>query len=154
MSLGQVLVLADEDDGRNPELFCLMLLQPIANDLGLADVGAGRVGLRVAANENIDSGLVEFLASEKLVQFGPGGAATALPVQFEISAVRRLFASPSGRKSLIVADVMGSKRPGIPVRSTCRNLPPRPAAAFSIIELSGARPSENQLRVRLFRIQL
>src|SRR5258708_37539788 len=34
------------------------------------------------------------------------GAATALPVQFEISAVRRLFASPRGRKSLIVADVM------------------------------------------------
>src|SRR5258708_22172819 len=27
------------------------------------------------------------------------GAATALPVQFEISAVRRLFASPRGRRS-------------------------------------------------------
>ena len=34
------------------------------------------------------------------------GAATALPVQLEISAVRKLFASPRGRKSLIVADVM------------------------------------------------
>jgi len=30
----------------------------------------------------------------------------ALPVQLEISAVRRLFASPRGRKSLMVADVI------------------------------------------------
>ena len=58
-----------------------MLLQPIANDLRLADISAGRVGLRVAANENIDSGLIEFLASEKLVQFGPGrGDSLAGPV--------------------------------------------------------------------------
>ena len=33
----------------------------------LADVSAGRVGKRVAANEEIDAGLVEFLASQKLV---------------------------------------------------------------------------------------
>ena len=67
MSLGQVLVLADEDDGRNPKLLGLVLLQSIANDLRLADVSAGRVGMRVAANEDIDSGLVEFLTSQKLV---------------------------------------------------------------------------------------
>src|SRR3989339_1044744 len=71
----------------------------------LADVGARGVGKRVAANEDIDSGLVEFLASKKLVQFGAGrGDSLAGPV--EISAVRRLFAFPRGRKSLIVADVI------------------------------------------------
>jgi len=63
MSLGQVLVLADKDDGRNPKLLCLVLLQPLANDLSFAYVGAWCVGNRVAANEDIDSGLVEFLAS-------------------------------------------------------------------------------------------
>ena len=41
MGLGQVLVLADEDDGRYPELLCFMLLEPLANDLRLADVSAG-----------------------------------------------------------------------------------------------------------------
>ena len=71
----------------------------------LADVSARGVGKRVAANEDIDSGLVEFLASKKLVQFGAGrGDSLAGPV--EISAVRRLFAFPRGRKSLIVADVI------------------------------------------------
>jgi hypothetical protein len=30
----------------------------------------------------------------------------ALPVQFDISAVLRLFASPRGRKSFMVADVI------------------------------------------------
>ena len=63
MSLGQVLVLADKDDGRNPKLFRLVLLHPLANDFRFADVGAGCVGNRVAANEDIDSGLLEFLAS-------------------------------------------------------------------------------------------
>ena len=63
MSLGQVLVLADEDDGRNPKLLRLVLLQSLANDLRLADVSAGCVGERVASDEDINSGLVEFLAS-------------------------------------------------------------------------------------------
>src|SRR5438552_17085951 len=40
------------------------------------------------------------------------GAAIALPVQLEISAVRKLFPSPRGRKSLIVADVIGTLRYG------------------------------------------
>jgi hypothetical protein len=82
-----------------------MLFQPIANDLRLADVCARRVGLRVAANEDIDSSLIEFLRARSSSN-SVRGASTALPVQFEISAVRRLFASPSGRKSLIVADVI------------------------------------------------
>src|ERR1035437_8815428 len=93
MSLGQVLVLADEDDGRNPKLLRLVLLQSLANDLRLADVSARCVGKGVAANENVDPRLVEL----------------------EISAVRRLFASPRGRKSLIVADVMCSIRQDVPV---------------------------------------
>jgi hypothetical protein len=50
MSLGQILVLTDEDDGRNPKLLCLVLLQSLANDLRFADVCAARVGNRVAAN--------------------------------------------------------------------------------------------------------
>jgi hypothetical protein len=36
-------------------------------DLRLADVGAGSVGKRIAANEDVDSSLVEFFASQKLV---------------------------------------------------------------------------------------
>ena len=60
----------------------LVLLESIANDLRLADVSARGVGKRVAANEDIDSGLVEFLASEKLVQFGAGrGDSLAGPVR-------------------------------------------------------------------------
>ena len=62
MGLGQVLVLADEDDGRYPELLCFMLFESLANDLRFADVSAGCVGLRVVANEYVDSGFVEFLA--------------------------------------------------------------------------------------------
>ncbi len=58
------------NDGRYPELLCFMLLESLANDLRLADVSAGGVGLRVVANKYIDSGLVEFLASQKLIKFG------------------------------------------------------------------------------------
>jgi len=72
MGLGQVLVLADEDDRRYPEFFCFMLLEPLTNDLCLANVCAGRVGLRVVANEYIYSGLFEFLASQKLIKLGAG----------------------------------------------------------------------------------
>jgi hypothetical protein len=64
MGLGQVLVLADKDDGGYPELFCFMLLQSLANDLRFANVGAGGVGLRVVANKDINSSLVEFFASQ------------------------------------------------------------------------------------------
>ena len=82
MGLGQVLVLADEDDGRNPELLRLVLLESIANDFRLADVSARGVGQRVAANEDVDSGLVEFLASKEFVQFGAGrGDSLAGPVR-------------------------------------------------------------------------
>ena len=63
MSLGQILVLADENNGRNPKLLRPVLFQSIPNDFRLADVSAGLIGERVAANEDIDSGLVEFLAS-------------------------------------------------------------------------------------------
>ncbi|MGA3042190.1 MAG: hypothetical protein ABSF54_15515 [Bryobacteraceae bacterium] len=38
MSLGEVFVLADEDDSRDPELLGLVLLKAFANNLGLADV--------------------------------------------------------------------------------------------------------------------
>jgi hypothetical protein len=67
MSLGQVFVLADEDDGRNPRLLRLVLPQPLANDLRLADVGTGRVSKWVAADKDIDAGLPEFLASQEIV---------------------------------------------------------------------------------------
>ena len=107
MSLGQVLVLADEDDGRNPKLLRLVLLQSLANDLRLADVSARCVGKGVAANENVTPALSSS-SRARSSSSSVRGAATALPVQLEISAVRRLFASPRGRKSLIVADVMCS----------------------------------------------
>jgi hypothetical protein len=72
MGLGQVLVLADEDDGRNPEFLRLVLLKSITNDLRFADVSARGVCKRIVANEDIDACLVEFLASKKFVQFGAG----------------------------------------------------------------------------------
>jgi hypothetical protein len=114
MSLGQVLVLADEDDGRNPKLLRLVLLQSLANDLRLADVSARCVGKGVAANENVTPALSSS-SRARSSSSSVRGAATALPVQLEISAVRRLFASPRGRKSLIVADVMCSIRQDVPV---------------------------------------
>jgi hypothetical protein len=87
MSLGQVLVLANEDDGRNPELLCLVLLESLANDLRLTDVGAGCVGKGVTAKEYIDSCLVEFFASQELINFGPGsGDSLSGPVRDLTSA--------------------------------------------------------------------
>ena len=136
MSLGQVLVLADEDDGRNPKLLRLVLLQSLANDLRLADVSARCVGKGVAANENVTPALSSS-SRARSSSSSVRGAATALPVQLEISAVRRLFASPRGRKSLIVADVMCSIRQDVPVaprapaQSTCCSHPT--AAAVSSI---------------------
>ena len=67
-----VTVPGHKDDGRNPELLCLVLFESITLALRLADISARGVGKSVAANEDIDSGLVEFLASKKLVQFGAG----------------------------------------------------------------------------------
>ena len=63
MCLSEILVLADENDGRNPKLLCLVLLESLANDFRLSDVRAGCVGKRVVANEDIDARLFEFLAS-------------------------------------------------------------------------------------------
>ena len=63
-----------------------------------------------------------------------------MPVQFEISAVRRLLASPRGRKSLIVADAIVGEgqycnQPAVRQRNnpTCQNSLGRP-------RLSGLRP--------------
>jgi len=67
MCLGQIFILADENNGRDPKLLCLMLLESLANYLRLADICASCIGNRVAANKDIDSGLFEFLSSEKLV---------------------------------------------------------------------------------------
>ena len=83
-----------------------MLRQALANDLSLADdICAWCVGKWVAANEDVDTSLFEFLAGKKFVKFGAGARRRPCLVQLEISAVRRLFASPRGRKSLILADV-------------------------------------------------
>jgi len=49
-----------------------MLLQSVANDLRLADVSAGKVGLWIAAEKDIDTGFLQFLPSEQLVQLGAG----------------------------------------------------------------------------------
>ena len=49
-----------------------MLLESLANNLRLADVSAGRVGLRVVTDKYINSGLFEFLASQKLIKLGTG----------------------------------------------------------------------------------
>jgi hypothetical protein len=72
MSFGQVLVLANENNGRNPKFLCLVLLDSIADDFSLTDVCARRVGNRVGSDEDIDSSLVEFLSCEKLIKFGAG----------------------------------------------------------------------------------
>ncbi len=55
-----------------PKLLCLMLLESVPNDLHLADVSAGCVGLRVVPNEHVNSGLIEFLATQQLIKFGTG----------------------------------------------------------------------------------
>ncbi len=67
MRLSKVLILADKDDGGDPKLLRLVLLQSLTNDLGLADVSASCIGKRVAPNQDIDTSLFEFLASQKVV---------------------------------------------------------------------------------------
>src|SRR5258708_31367971 len=69
MSLGQVLVFADENNDPHPKLFCLMLPQSLSNHFCFANVCARRVSLWVVADEHIDSGLVELLASQKVIKF-------------------------------------------------------------------------------------
>ena len=64
MGLREVLVLADEDDGRNPKLFCFMLLESVPNDLCLTDVCARSVCERIAARQDVNACLVQFLASQ------------------------------------------------------------------------------------------
>jgi hypothetical protein len=113
MSLGEILVFANEDNGRDPKLFRLMLLQSVTDDLRLSDVSAGRVSERIAADQDIDPGFVQFLPIQSLSS-SVRGAATALPVQLEISAVRRLFASSNRRKSLIVAESIYAMRLTVP----------------------------------------
>lgn len=49
-----------------------MLLEPLPNDLRLADVSVGGIGLRVVANKDINSGFFELLASQKLVKLSTG----------------------------------------------------------------------------------
>src|SRR3954454_22669380 len=72
--LCKILVLADEDDGRNPEFFRFVLLQSVTNDLGLSDVGPGCICKRVATDEDINSCLLQFLASEKLIELRTGSS--------------------------------------------------------------------------------
>ena len=67
---GQVLVLTNENDRRNPEFFRLVLLETFADDLRFADIGLRCVGQRIAANKDIYAGLPEFLASEEIIQLG------------------------------------------------------------------------------------
>ena len=49
------------------------MFESLANNLCLADVGARCISKRVVANKYIDSGLVEFFASQKLIKFGARG---------------------------------------------------------------------------------
>ena len=81
MGLGQVLILADEDDGRYPELLRLVLFETLSNDLGLADVGAGGISERVVSNEDVDTGSVKLLPGQKLVDLGArSGDSLARPI--------------------------------------------------------------------------
>jgi hypothetical protein len=59
MRLGEIFVLADKEDGRNPELLRFVLLQPVANDFCLTNVGAGRSRGGVGAREDVAPSLVE-----------------------------------------------------------------------------------------------
>ena len=105
MRFCEVLVLAHKHNCGDPKLLGLVLLEPLANNFGLSDVRTGGVGQGVGTNEDIDAALSSS-SRARSSSSSVRGAAMALPVQFEISAVRRLFASPRGRKSLMVADVM------------------------------------------------
>jgi hypothetical protein len=67
--LRQVLVFTDKDNGRDPKLFGLVLLQSLPNNLSLANVSSRCVSYRIAADEDIDAGLFQFLPGEKIVEF-------------------------------------------------------------------------------------
>jgi integrase len=49
---------------------CRLKLDQVDTEDGVLHVSAGCVGERITANEDIDSSLVEFLASQKLFEFG------------------------------------------------------------------------------------
>src|ERR1700694_1495406 len=61
VNLRQVLVLTHKDNGRNPEFFRLVLLQPVPNDLRLSDVRMRCISHGIAANENIHTSLIQLL---------------------------------------------------------------------------------------------
>ena len=103
MGLGEVFILADKHYGRNAEFLGLMLLKAISDKLRLADICARRAGQRITAGQNVNAGLA-VSSRRSNSSSSVRGAAIALPVQLEISAVRKLFASPRGKKSLIVAE--------------------------------------------------
>jgi hypothetical protein len=69
--LGEVLVFADEDDDRVPEVLGLVLLEPISNDFGFADVCKVSPGLGVDAQQEIDARTFKLFSSEKIFQFSP-----------------------------------------------------------------------------------
>ena len=71
MSLGEVFVLADEDDDRIPEFKCLrfVLFQPISNDFCFTYVGLRIASLGIRSEKKVDTRAVEFLTGEKIFKF-------------------------------------------------------------------------------------
>ena len=105
MRLGEVLVLADEDDGLDPELLAGVGLEPLADHLGLADVGEGRVGCGVAPGEDVDAGLLKLGAGQQIGHLGAGGDDGLAGPVGDLGGAQALRV-PLGRKSLMVAVVM------------------------------------------------
>ena len=68
MSLGEVFVLADEDDDRVPEVLRLVLPQSISNYFGLADVCQIRTGFCVNTEQKVHTRTLKLIASEKVFQ--------------------------------------------------------------------------------------
>ena len=71
MCLREVLVLADEDNHRIPEVLGLVLLQPISNDFGRADICQVRARFCIDTEQEVDARTLEFISREKIIQLSP-----------------------------------------------------------------------------------
>ena len=107
MCLGEILVLAYEDDDRVPEFkrLRLVLFETLSYDFRFADVGLRVSCVRIGAKKEVDASTLKFLPGKKVVKFR-SRRGECFPVQLETSPTRRRLASPWGRNSLIVAEVM------------------------------------------------
>ena len=72
MSLGEIFVLADEENDLIPEILHQMRFQPVTNGLGFPDINRGIPTFGINASQQVNTGMTGFLASGNSVELAPG----------------------------------------------------------------------------------